>query len=99
MVALSKYGERKCAREGCNKTFKPATHNQKYHDSECTKKATNKRIMDQYYRDKKRLDGELERKCQAQGCHTILSRYNPDEICASCSSGKYSNVGRFRDNY
>lgn len=71
-----------CAREGCEEEFLPATHNQKYHDSECCRVATNQRIMQKYYakRDQKAGKARYCTKCN----HTRLSRYNDSQICGSC---------------
>ena len=41
-----------CAREECGIEFEQKTHNQKYCSDECCRIATNKRIMDKYYKKK-----------------------------------------------
>ena len=43
-----------CANSECKKDFAPKTHNQKYHNDECCRIATNRRIMEKYY-DKKAI--------------------------------------------
>lgn len=75
-----------CAREDCGITFQPKTHNQKYHDSECCRVATNRRIMQKYYdRQAQRLG--KERYCISCGT-TRLSRYNDTQVCGPCSLRK-----------
>lgn len=71
-----------CARTGCEEVFLPATHNQKYHNSECCRLATNAKIMQRYYANKARLAG-TSRHCSS--CDSKLSRYNDSDICNSCS--------------
>lgn len=72
----------KCAREGCEEEFIPATHNQKYHNSECCRIATNRRIMEKYYAKRDQKAGKVRfcLKCKT----TRLSRYNDSQICGSC---------------
>lgn len=71
-----------CAREGCEVEFEPATHNQKYHDSECCRIATNRRIMEKYYAKRDQKAGKT-RFCMV--CKTTkLSRYNDSQVCGSC---------------
>jgi len=71
-----------CARDGCEEAFQPATHNQKYHNAECCRIATNARIMERYYAERDRRLG-VERRCK--NCSTKLSRYNESDTCNSCS--------------
>lgn len=84
----------KCANEGCDKLFVKKTHNQLYHSSECTKEATNRRIMENYYKKKARRAGK-KRICSENGCETVLSRYNDEDTCAPCKRQKRLRVGRF----
>jgi len=72
----------KCENEGCEIEFIKRTHNQRYHDDECCRLATNAKIMKQYYKDKALRLGH-KRWCPQ--CGNQLSRYNPDEICGPCS--------------
>lgn len=72
-----------CAYKECGKLFTKTTHNQKYHDEECCRLATNARIMEKYYERKARRGG-AKRICASPGCQTQLSRYNPNKICAKC---------------
>jgi hypothetical protein len=74
-----------CAREGCENAFERKTHNQKFCTDECTRLATNERIMKNYYKDKDRKDGK-KRYCNK--CNALLSKYNPTEICSPCSIKK-----------
>lgn len=71
-----------CQNKGCDIEFVKKTHNQKYHDDECCRLATNAKIMEQYYKDKAQRLG-LARPCGV--CGNNLSRYNSDEICGPCS--------------
>lgn len=73
----------------CNKLFEPRTFNQKYHDRECTKRATNENIMDKYYERKRNRAGE-KRVCNENGCDTVLSRYNDERYCSIHSGFTYS---------
>jgi ribosomal protein S27AE len=72
---------RKCQYSKCDIAFEEKTHNQLYHDSECTRLATNERIMENYYKRKERLKGG-KRDCSR--CGTQLSRYNSADICGAC---------------
>lgn len=71
----------KCANKECQIEFTPKTHNQKYHNDECCRVATNRRIMEKYY-EKKAIRGGSVRHCE--GCKALLSRYNQKNICATC---------------
>lgn len=73
---------RTCANPECNKRFEPKSHNQKYHNSECCRVVTNKRIMEKYYEEKEIREGK-ERLCE-NGCGTVLTRYNLTSICFPC---------------
>ena len=70
-----------CLNKECNKDFNPKTHNQKYCTDECCRIATNKRIMEKYY-EKKTIKNGAVRSCKH--CKTKLSRYNQNDICATC---------------
>ena len=75
---------RKCALDSCDEVFSPRVHNQRFHSRECTRVYTNARILAQYHQKKNRvLTG---RKCKTRNCDTVLSRYNEEEICASCEN-------------
>lgn len=76
-----------CANNGCEKEFEPKTHNMKYCSDVCCREATNEKIKKKYYEKKERLAGK-KRVCETKGCNTILSRYNPDDICAKCDALK-----------
>lgn len=65
----------------------PATHNQKYHTSECCRMATNSRIMENYYERKARRSGNV-RMCATKSCNTKLSRYNDEKICGKCAAAQ-----------
>jgi hypothetical protein len=73
-----------CAREGCGEEYTKKTHNQKYHNDECCRLATNRRIMQNYYAKRDRKSGK-ERICT--NCETTkLSRYNDGDLCSACKS-------------
>ena len=79
-----------CAREGCEEEFTKATHNQKYHNDECCRLATNQRIMLGYYKTRDRQRG-VERWCEV--CQlTKLSRYNPSDVCSACKAGRITEA-------
>ena len=73
-----------CAREGCDIEFIRKTHNQKYHDDECCRLATNKRVKEKYHQGQARKKGRI-RWCEVCG-KTRLSRYNDTLVCAPCRS-------------
>lgn len=72
-----------CENKGCDVVFAKKTHNQRYHDDECCRLATNAKIMEKYYQRRAQKMG-LVRTCN--DCKNPLSRYNSDSICNSCSS-------------
>lgn len=72
-----------CANEGCEETFEKKTHNQIYHNDECCRQATNRRIMEKYYATRDRKQGKA-RMCKQ--CNSAkLSRYNETDTCSSCT--------------
>lgn len=71
-----------CDRDGCVEWFTKKTHNQRYHNDECCRLATNQRIMEKYYAKRDQRQGKT-RLCQECGA-TKLSRYNDSLICSSC---------------
>lgn len=76
-----------CARPECDETFVKSTHNQKYHNAECCRIETNRKIMEKYH-EKQAIKKGLARKCK--GCGTKLSRYNEDSKCGACQTkGRY----------
>ena len=70
-----------CSNKECAIEFEPKTHNQKYHNDECCRVATNRRIMEKYY-EKKAIRQGASRGCKK--CGRQLSRYNDTSMCASC---------------
>lgn len=70
-----------CAYESCGKEFEKKTHNQKYCDSDCCRKATNERIMLRYYEKRDNRRGK-ERTCASKDCNRALSRYNEEDYCS-----------------
>ena len=75
-----------CDYEPCGKEFDRKTHNQKYCDAECCRKATNERIMQRYYEKRDAKSGAIARSCQR--CDIKLSRYNEGNFCGACSTLK-----------
>lgn len=76
-----------CAYAECGQEFTPKTHNQRYCSDECCRKATNARLMQQYYEKKARLKGHI-RVCANPDCDTVLSRYNDGKTCLKCDAAK-----------
>lgn len=73
-----------CARVGCSETFVKKAHNQKYHNDECCRLATNAKIMEKYYERRAQRLGKT-RLCSV--CNvTRLSRYNDSRTCSGCES-------------
>lgn len=71
----------KCENKGCDVEFVKKTHNQRYHDDECCRLATNAKVMEKY-RAKRAQKLGLARYCEE--CSKRLSRYNPETVCNSC---------------
>lgn len=65
----------------CSREFAPKTYNQIYCEDECTKLATNERVMQRYYERKENRQGKA-RLCKFNGCETKLSRYNDSDHCS-----------------
>jgi len=72
----------KCARDGCEVEFSQKTHNQRYHDAECCRLATNERLKVKYHEGRARRRGAV-RLCAVCGT-TRLSRYNESRVCSGC---------------
>lgn len=71
-----------CQNAGCEVYFAKKTHNQRYHDDECCRLATNAKIMEKYYARRAQRLG-ITRYCDK--CEkTKLSRYNNNTTCNSC---------------
>lgn len=64
----------------CGSPFESNKKNQKYCTPACCRLATNKKIMERYYENKKRKSG-YKRYCE---CGQLLSRYNDSETCFIC---------------
>lgn len=77
-----------CENKGCDVEFAKKTHNQRYHDDECCRLATNAKIMEKYYQRRAQKLG-LARFCL--DCNTKLSRYNSNTICNPCAEQKELN--------
>ena len=70
-----------CEHIGCNVVFPKKTHNQRYHDDECCRLATNQKIMEKYYQRRAQKLGHI-RHCDT--CSSKLSKYNSGLTCNSC---------------
>ena len=64
----------------CGVDFNFKTQNQKYCSPDCSRTATNKRIMEKYYEKKARLNG----KTKYCDCGARLSRYSTEVVCIIC---------------
>lgn len=69
-----------CAREGCDKVFSKKTHNQKYCSDFCCRKATNAKIMKEYYRKKEQKN--RVRSCAE--CGSKLRKNSQQDYCSLC---------------
>lgn len=78
-----------CARTGCEKLYTKKTHNQKYCSDECCRIATNAKIMERYYENKRRRSG-APRTCHT--CGSKLSKYNLKDECSSCEANKKTDT-------
>jgi hypothetical protein len=76
-----------CARVGCENLFSKKTHNQKYCSDECCRIATNAKIMERYYENKRRRSG-AKRLCD---CGATLSKYNLGDECSTCEAKRETN--------
>lgn len=76
-----------CAYTECAQAFEAKTHNQRYCSEDCCRRATNARLMEQYYERKARRQGHI-RVCASPDCNTRLSRYNDGEECQKCAAAK-----------
>lgn len=79
-----------CAYAECGQEFKAKTHNQRYCSDDCCRRATNARLMEQYYEKKARLKGHI-RVCANPDCDTVLSRYNDNKVCRKCEATEEQN--------
>lgn len=81
-----------CAREGCDEVYERKTHNQKFHNDECCRLATNARIMEKYYAKRDQRQGKTRfcTKCET----TKLSRYNDSNVCSACKIQREAEANR-----
>lgn len=80
---LSKtYGVKDCL--WCGGQFTALKANQVYCQSECTRKASNQKIIERYHAAKALKT--IDRYCDT--CDAKLSRYNDDLICSPCKQNK-----------
>lgn len=74
-----------CANPECGTQFTPNAHNAKYCSPECRRVVTNKRVLERYHEGKKKKPNDRRcRDCKS----TVLSIYNPDNVCAGCKAKK-----------
>jgi hypothetical protein len=76
------YGTKMCL--WCGDKFTASKSNQVYCKSECTRKASNQKIIERYHASKALRVSE--RYCDS--CQSKLSRYNADTICNPCKQNK-----------
>jgi hypothetical protein len=81
-MSTKTYGKKVCLE--CGNGFTASKSNQIYCKSECTRRASNKKIIERYHASKK-SKANLNRKCK---CGAKLSRYNEDIICNPCKQSK-----------
>ena len=81
----------------CEAPFDKKTHNQKYCDAECCRKATNERIMERYYERRDNRLGVNKRICKNPDCNIALSRYNEESYCAAHSTYRSSEKDRLME--
>jgi methylphosphotriester-DNA--protein-cysteine methyltransferase len=77
------YGNRVCLE--CGEEFTASKSNQIYCKIQCTRIASNKKIIERYHAAKA-LKSNIARTCSE--CKARLSRYNDDSICSPCEKGK-----------
>jgi len=76
-----------CSNEECSNTFIPKTYNAVFCSPDCRRVVTNKRLLEKYYEAKERKNST--RVCDTDGCSTVLSRYNKEDICERCKRERY----------
>lgn len=79
--------ERECANPECETRFIAKVYNTIYCSSECRKKVTNQKLLDNYYRKKENRN--KKRTCITENCTTVLSKYNDEDICELCKTERY----------
>jgi|ERR1044072_3120360 methylphosphotriester-DNA--protein-cysteine methyltransferase len=82
MVNIKTYGDRVCAQ--CGGSFTAVKSNQIYCKTECTRRASNDKIIERYHANKSLKI--KERRCDS--CDSILSKYNDTDTCSPCRQGK-----------
>lgn len=80
---LRTYGKRICLE--CGNEFAASKSNQVYCKAECTRIASNKKIIERYHASKA-IKKNKDRRCTE--CDGKLSMYNDDSICNPCEKGK-----------
>jgi hypothetical protein len=76
-----------CQNGDCKKEFIAKVYNTIYCSPECRKVITNKKLLENYYR--KKGNKTRKRVCETEGCTTVLSSYNDEEICEQCKTERY----------
>ena len=79
--------ERECANSECKKLFIAKVYNTIYCSSDCRKKITNQKLLENYYRKKENRN--KKRTCKTKDCNTVLSKYNEEDICELCKTERY----------
>ena len=78
---------RVCANDDCKTEFEPRVYNAIYCCTPCRRIVTNAKILRKYHENKAARN--KKRICDTEGCKTVLSRYNKDNICESCKRERY----------
>ena len=84
---MYKEENRECANDECRKVFVAKVYNATYCGADCRRIVTNKKLLEKYYEDKKRI--KTKRVCSTKTCSTILSRYNKENICEQCKKERF----------
>lgn len=79
--------KRICANQECQQRFVAKVYNTIYCSSECRKKVTNQKLLENYHR-KKNIKNQ-KRVCKTKTCSTVLSKYNHEDICEQCKGERF----------
>ncbi len=71
-----------CRLDGCETEFEKKVHNQSFCGKEHCRIYTNARILAAYHSKKNKIT--TGRVCRSKDCNTLLSQYNPEDICSLC---------------
>jgi methylphosphotriester-DNA--protein-cysteine methyltransferase len=80
---LKTYGTRECG--WCGDDFTAVKSNQIYCKTECTRRASNQKIIERYHA-KKAIRESTDRQCAE--CGKPLSKYNIETVCNPCQQSR-----------